>query len=136
MQKSVHLVTTGAYSDYTVRAAFLEEAAAQAYADSLNRRARYGSDEAQVETYPLLPAGAMPVVFEIRETGINAADGSIVDEVSNTYSPMDDESRGQSHTTRARDMIEIRLRTQGDAACVPQAHSDAVAQARAEIIGL
>ena len=62
--KNVYIVTEGMYSDYSILAVFTSEADAQAHADRLNNDmlVSFGVSAAQVEEWPLYPAGKLPVL--------------------------------------------------------------------------
>lgn len=132
----VYVVTTGWYSDYTIREVFSDEATARKLVDALNAESAYA--RAEVEEYDVLSAEFQPLRVEFRCTDVSPS-GEVSEPYISSKVETRDTFKGRANTTVSepnRMSRSWRVGTNGPADVVPQAHSDAVAKLRAELMGL
>jgi hypothetical protein len=78
--KTIYAVSSGEYSDYSVRGVFEDEATAKAWADAMNSgESRY--EQYRVESFTFIPAGTAPFkVTEYQKTAQLNDDGTVTAE--------------------------------------------------------
>jgi len=129
-----YVVTSGSYSDYQIHKVFGSKAAAERCVAILQREQSYS--DAEIEEYDLCGDDWKPGKFMSRTSYVNLQ-GAVTGEEQRVSSDVRDEYKGRS-TSRVDEHAEWsrRVYTYGDAERVPQAHADAVAKLRAELMGL
>ncbi|MET9425624.1 hypothetical protein ABZY06_33805 [Streptomyces sp. NPDC006540] len=132
---NAYVVTQGSYSDYRIVKVFSDEGAANRLAESLNRQGGYG-DDAEVEVHEMGDADWSPGQYMMREAHLAIISGDVLDRFERTRIDVTGEYAGHTNSDVQLRMGYWRVWTSGDAERVPQAHADAVARKRAEIIGL
>jgi len=136
MSNNVYVVTRGEYSDYRIVQIFSDEGDAKKFADTLNAGDPYA--HADVEDYTLRGAGYVMSRWAARTTVVSHM-GVVLEVMEQTSTDECGDYEGKAATTVSggRTALEpSEVRTHGDALRVPQAHSDAVAKLRAELMGL
>lgn len=136
MSTTVYAVSHGTYSDYRIVQIFGDEDSAKKFADAMNAGDSYA--DADVEEYTLRgPDFRMPR-WAGQTTVVDHA-GEIMKTEGRTHTDEDGSYEGKvlTRVTGGRMALEpYEVYTHGEAARVPQAHSDAVAKLRAELMGL
>lgn len=130
----IFIVTEGAYSDYRILQVFIDEDAANRFAARVNNgEDRY--DSAYVEAYELRDAGWDPIQYEFRRSEVDyCGDSQLIYRTDGIDT--EDEYGGRVSTKTHRSAVGWTITTSGPADAVPQAHSDAVARKRADIMGI
>lgn len=132
----VYVVTTGHYSDYTIVQVFADEPSADKYAELLNAQSPY--THADVGAYTLRgPDFQMPYWAGHTTTINHSGEITKFEQRSHPDEAGSHLNEAKTRVTGGRLPLEPHeVYTQGDATRVPQAHSDAVAKLRAEVMGL
>jgi hypothetical protein len=132
--KRAYLVTSGTYSDYHVHQIFSHKRAAERFRDKING-GTYSSG-ARVETFRVRDQEWVPTTWLGRTSIVSTETGDVLETADRTGLDKDGDYTGKSTTTTRRLIRKVEVYTHGDATRVPQAHSDAVAKLRAEVLGL
>ncbi|MFJ6636583.1 hypothetical protein ACIQMR_35245 [Streptomyces sp. NPDC091376] len=136
MSDTVYIVTRGEYSDFRNVQVFSDEDAAKKYADLINASDPYA--HAGVEGYELRDTDCTMPMWAAKSTTISHA-GAVLKSVEETTADECGDYAGKATTRVEGGRMALEpavIRTYGDASRVPQAHSDAVAKYRAEVMGL
>lgn len=140
MQEMTYLVTVGEYSDYRVLASFgTDRAAAEDFVNDHNARSDWS--KATIEAKPVRPAGWRGEAVARAYTWVDSETGD-VGEWGSPYSETTEYYDAPTRPTVSRyerrkgPRTGVVVSTFGRPEHVKQAHSDAVAKLRAEIIGL
>lgn len=133
---TVHVVTTGDYSDYRISGLFENKATAERIRDQLNADSPYAHadvEEFQLNGPDFVAGRSMTLWTYVSGTG----------DVYSTDERSDLDILGACTGKCTTQLVRPRtapdsytVHTHGDAHRVPQAHADAVAKLRAELMGL
>lgn len=134
--KRAYLVTSGAYSDYAVHQVFSHKRAAERFRDRINNGKSSSYDAARVETFRVRDREWEPTQWMGRTTVVSSVDGEVLETSERSHLDPDGSYTGKSQTTARKLVGKWEIYTHGDGERVPQAHSDAVAAKRAEVLGL
>ncbi|MFE5828721.1 hypothetical protein ACFQ8W_00370 [Streptomyces sp. NPDC056508] len=132
----VYIVTKGSYSDYRICQVFADRATADAFREQLAAANCYA--DADVEEYELRESGFTLThsAGKVTKVGRDGA-ATLVHEWSFTDEDGEYEDQVSSSVAGSGTFLDpYEVFTRGDARKVPQAHSDAVAKLRAEVMGL
>lgn len=133
-EAKAYVVVSGSYSDYQIHKIFGSKPAAEKLVTPMQREQSYS--DAEIEEHDLCGDDWKPGMFMGRTSYVNLQ-GEVTGEEQRTSSDVRDEYKGRS-TSRVDEHAKWsrRVYTYGDAERVPQAHADAVAKLRAELMGL